>query len=47
MIGVEIRVERLGEEGVEGSGPMVVERTSGDVGVLDIMGGVRLDFLEL
>ena len=48
MIGVDIRVERLDKgEGVEGCGPMVVERASGDVGVLDIMGGVRLGFLEL
>ena len=48
MVGVVMRVERLGEEeGVEGCGPMVVERASGDVGVLDIMGGVSLGFLEL
>ena len=48
LVGVDMRVERLGEEeGVEGCGPMVVERASGDVGVLDIMGGVRLGFLEL
>jgi len=48
MIGVDIRVERLGEEeGVAGCGEMVVERASGDVGVLDIMGGVSLGFLEL
>ena len=48
MVGVDMRVERLGEEeGVEVCGPLVLERASGDVGVLDIMGGVRLDFLEL
>ena len=49
MVGVDMLVERLGEgEGVEGCGPMVVERASGDVGVLDdLMGGVRLGFLEL
>ena len=48
MVGVDMRVERFGEgEGVEGCVPMVVERASGDVGVLDIMGGVCLDFLEV
>ena len=48
MVGVVMRVERLGEEeGVEGCGAMVVERASGDVGVLDTMGGVCLDFLEV
>ena len=48
MDGVVMRVERFGEEeGVEVCGPMVVERASGDVGVLDTMGGVRLGFLEL
>ena len=48
MVGVVMRVERLGEEeGVEGFGAMVVERASGDVGVLDIMGRVSLGFLEL
>ena len=48
MVGVDIRVERLGEgEGVEGCGPMVVERASGDVGVLDITGRVSLGLLEL
>ena len=48
IVGVGMRVERLGKgEGVEGCGPMVVERASGDVGVLDIMGRVSLDFLEL
>ena len=48
MVGVDMRVGRLGKgEGVEGCGPNVVERASGDVGVLDIMGGVCLDFLEV
>ena len=48
MVGVDMRVERLGEEeGVEGCEPMVVERASGEVGVLDTMGVVRLGFLEL
>ena len=48
LVGVGMRVERLGEEeGVEGCEPMVVERASGEVGVLDTMGGVRLGFLEL
>ena len=48
MIGVDIRVERLGEEeGVEGCGAKVEERASGDVGVLDIMGRVSLGFLEV
>ena len=48
LVGVDMRVERLGgEEGVEGCGPMIVERASGDVGVLDTMGGVCLDFLEV
>jgi len=48
MVGVVMRVERLGEEeGVEGCGPMVVERASGEVGELDTMGGVRLGFLGL
>ena len=48
MVGGDMRVERLGEEeGVEGCRPMVVERASGDVGVLDTMGKVRLGLLEL
>ena len=48
MAGVDMRVERLGEEeGVEGCEPMVVERSSGEVVVLDTMGGVRLGVLEL
>ena len=48
MVGMGMRVERLGKgEGVEGCGPMVVERAGGDVGVLDIMGRVSLDFLKL
>ena len=48
MVGVDIRVERRGEEERgEGCGPMVVERASGEVGVLDTMGGVRLGFLGL
>ena len=47
-VGVDMRVERLGEEeGVEGCGPMVVERASGEVGELGTVGGVRLGFLEL
>ena len=48
LVGVGMRVERLGEEeGVEGCEPMVVERASGEVGVLGTVGGVRLGFLEL
>ena len=48
MVGVVMRVERLGEEeGVEGCKPMVVERASWEVGVLDTMVVVRLGFLEL
>ena len=48
LVGVVMRVERLGEEeGVEGCEPMVVERASGEVGVLDTMVVVRLGFLEL
>ena len=38
IVGVDMRVERLGEEeGVEGCEPMVVERSSGEVVVLDTM----------
>ena len=48
MVGVDMRVERLGEEeGVEGCKPMVVERASGEVGVLGTVGGERLGFLGL
>ena len=48
VVGVDMRVERLGEEeGVEGCRPMVVQRASGEVGVLDTMGVVHLGFLEL
>ena len=48
VVGVGMRVERLGEEeGVEGCEPMVVERSSGELVVLDTMGGVRLGVLEL
>ena len=48
VVGVDMRAERLGEEeGVEGCRPMVVERASGEVVVLDTMGGVRLGILEL
>ena len=42
MAGVDIRVERLGEDGVKYCGEMVVERASGDVGVVNVVGGTFL-----